>query len=75
MVLGKVTKLLKKMREKDTRTLMKRFKHILRAQAIREYMAAKPDEDLNMEVRLTEEELLRRQKPESASIVITKKIK
>ena len=58
--MGKVTDLLAKIREEENIPLMNRFKQILIAQAIREYIAAKPDPDLNIEVRLTEEEIINR---------------
>jgi len=57
--IGKVTKLLQKIKEEKTMDLMSRFKHIVSAQAIRIYIAAKPDPLLDIEVRLTEEELLK----------------
>lgn len=72
---GKVTTLLAKIRQQKTPTLLARFKHILCAQAIRKYIAAKPDSWLDVEVRITEEELTKRLKPSSPEKVITKKIK
>lgn len=54
---GIVTKILRKIKQEDTSTLMARFKHIVGAQAIRAYMVAKSDPILDVEVRLTQEEL------------------
>lgn len=58
--MGKVIKKLSEIRATPTHDLMVRFKHIVGAKAIREYLAAKVEPDLSIEVRLTEEELLRR---------------
>lgn len=58
--MGKVLKKLAKIKQTSTFDLMQRFKHIVGAKALREYLASKTDVNLNIEIRLTEEELLRR---------------
>lgn len=57
---GKVLLKLAELRAMSNFALLKRFKHVAGARAIREYIAAKPDLKLNIEVRLAEEELDRR---------------
>lgn len=58
--MGKVLRKIEEIRSKPTYELLKRFMHIVGAKAIREYLASKPDQQLNVEVRLTEEELMQR---------------
>lgn len=58
--MGKITKLIEKIREMTTQQLFDRHKHIVRAQAVREYIGAKEDMDLTIEVNLTGEEIVRR---------------
>lgn len=58
--MGKVLKKLSEIRATPTYELMARFKHLIGAKAIREYLAAKVPQDLSIEIRLTEEEVLRR---------------
>lgn len=58
--MGKVLKKISEIRAMPTYELLKRFVHIVGAKAIREYLASRPDQQLNVEVRLTEEELIRR---------------
>jgi hypothetical protein len=71
--MGKVTLQLAKIRETSNFELMKRFKHIVGAQAIREYIAAKPDLTLKMEVRLMTEEIDRRMDAKRSFILTEKK--
>jgi hypothetical protein len=54
---GSVTTMLARMRSQDTTTLIERFKHIVGVRAIKSYIASKPDILLDIEVRLTEDEL------------------
>jgi hypothetical protein len=58
--MGKVTKMLEKIRGMSHSELFARFKHIARAQAVREYLATKEDPDLTIEVNLTGEEIVNR---------------
>lgn len=58
--MGKVTDLIAKIRAEENMPLINRFKQILIAQALRNYLASKPDSDLDIEVRLTEEEIMNR---------------
>ena len=58
--MGKVISLVKKLRVMSNHHLVERFKQISRAQAIREYLAAKEDVALTMEVRLAMEEIISR---------------
>jgi hypothetical protein len=58
--MGKITDLITKIRERDNASLMDRFKQVLTAQAIRAYISSKPNPDLDIEVRLTEEEIMNR---------------
>ena len=58
--MGKVVKMLEKIQGASHVELLNRFKHIVRAQAVREYLAAKEDLDLKLEVNLTEEEIIKR---------------
>ena len=71
---GKITRLLSKIRKQNTFELIERFKHLAGVQAIKSYIAAKPDTDLDIEVRLTGEELLKRLKKKSPSIIKVTKI-
>ena len=68
---GYVTKLLVKIRDQDTKTLIARFKHLVGAQAIRVYLAAAEDPSLDIEVRLTEEELLQNRFKDNGAQCIT----
>lgn len=58
--MGKVTDMLVKIRAMTAQQLFDRHMHIVRAQAVREYIASKEDKDLTLEVRLTGEEIVRR---------------
>jgi hypothetical protein len=58
--MGKVISLIKKLREMSNHHLLARFKQIARAQAVREYLAAKEDTMLTMEVNLASEEIISR---------------
>jgi len=58
--MGKVTQKISEIRARTNLELVERFVHIVGARAIREYIAARPDKILNIEVRLTEEEFVRR---------------
>lgn len=58
--MGKVIKITEKVREMTALELLNRFKHIVRAQAVREYLGTKEDLDLTVEVNLTGEEILHR---------------
>jgi len=58
--MGKVIKILEKIREMTHRELFERFKHINRAQAIREYLAAPKDRNLTIEVNLCGDEIIKR---------------
>lgn len=52
--------MIKKLREAGHTELTLRFKRLIRAQAIREYLAAKEDRTLSLEVNLAEEEIINR---------------
>jgi len=58
--MGKVTKMLEKIKDTDHLKLFERFKHIISAKAIREYIGTKEDKILSLEVNLTGEEIIRR---------------
>lgn len=58
--MGKVTKMVGKIREMNNSDLLDRFKHVVRAQAVREYIAAKEDLALTLEVNLESEEIYKR---------------
>ena len=58
--MGKVTKLIKKIRESSHIELFNRFKHIVRAQAVREYLNMKEDLELTIEINLSGEEMINR---------------
>lgn len=74
--MGKVITILAKVRAMNSNELFERFNHITRAQAIREYLAAKEDIDLRLEVRLAGEEIVKRMAFRSPmGPVITKKKK
>jgi hypothetical protein len=70
---GQITFLLGKVRDLKTYDLMQRFKKIVSAQAIRKYLVTKEDGLLNIEVRLSEEELLNRLKDNSTFKMVIKK--
>lgn len=55
-----VTEILHKIRKMDDVSLLERFNHLTRVQAIKEYLADKIDNKLNVEVRLSREEVLKR---------------
>lgn len=58
--MGRVITLLKKIRQLNDKDLLDRFVHIVRAQAVREYAAMPREEDLLLEIRLINEEILKR---------------
>ena len=58
--MGKVIEMVRKLRRMGHAELINRFKHIARAQAVREYLAAKEDKDLSLEVNLASEEVISR---------------
>ena len=58
--MGKITKMLKEVREMDNEKLFSRFKHIVRAQAVRDYLGTKEDINLTLEVKYAGEEILQR---------------
>lgn len=58
--MGKLVDMLHKIRELNDVDLFNRFKHIVRAQAVREYLASKEDKNLSLEVKLSGEEILKR---------------
>lgn len=58
--MGKVIKMLRKIRELDNTKMLARFEHIVAARAIREYMGTKEDVALSLEVKYLEEEILNR---------------
>lgn len=70
--IGRVTELLKNIREKEHHLLTERFKRIIGVKAIKEYLAAKIDTDLNVECNLVEEEILRRMSSSSPYLVVRK---
>ena len=68
--MGKVTELLAKVREMSDTLLVQRFKHISNIQAIKLYLASKPDKILDMEVRFCEEEIIRRLSEKNAMVQV-----
>lgn len=58
--MGKVTEILEKIRKMGNGELFDRFKHLARAQALREYLNSKNDPSLTIEVNLSGEEILKR---------------
>ena len=58
--MGKVISIIKNLREMGNHHLLERFKKIARAQAVREYLAAREDVVLNLEVNLVSEEIIDR---------------
>jgi hypothetical protein len=58
--MGKVTETLEKIGGMNHKDLINRFKHIVRAQGVREYLGLKEDLNLVVEIRLIEEEILQR---------------
>ena len=56
--MGQLTELLEKIRSMKPVDLVSRFKHLVAARGIREYLDAKPDINLNNEIRLIEEEII-----------------
>jgi len=57
---GKVTELVEQFRNARAQELLDRWKHLIGVWSIKEYLDAKPDIDLNVEIRLLEEEIERR---------------
>lgn len=58
--MGKVIELHKKIQTMGHSELFNRFKHIARAQAVRDYLGTKEDMDLKIEVNLAGEEIVKR---------------
>lgn len=58
--MGTVVETLHKVQNMDDITLLERFNHVTRAQAIREYLDKQEDHALNIQVRLAREEILKR---------------
>lgn len=71
--MGKVLKKLSEIRKKPILELMARFKHIVGAKAVREYIASKPDPMLDIEIRLTEEELVSRATAKKRNVIKIRK--
>lgn len=55
--MGKVTELIEKIKDMNDIKLFNRFKHLVRAQAVREYLATKEDLNLKIEVDLIGDEI------------------
>ena len=58
--MGTVTETLHKIREMDDISLLERFNHLTRAQALKEYLDSQPERKLDIEIRLAREEILKR---------------
>jgi len=58
--MGKLVKMLEKIRSMTNMELHERYVHIVKAQALKEYLGAKEDMQLTLEVRLSGEEIMRR---------------
>lgn len=58
--MGRLIDLITKIRALDNTQLLERFKHIVQAQSVRDYLATKEDHALTVEVRLTGEEIINR---------------
>lgn len=69
--MGKITKILEKIRGMKTQELFDRHKQIVRAQAVREYIGSKKILALSIEVNLTGEEIVRRMASSKPFITIT----
>ena len=68
--MGKFIEMLAGLRGMSHMELLARYKHIVRAQAIREYLAAKADKMLDLEVNLASEEIVSRMSRSSAVSII-----
>lgn len=58
--MGTIIELVHKVRNMDDSSLLERFNHLTRAQAIREYLAMGPEKKLDIEINLAREEILKR---------------
>lgn len=58
--MGKLIIMLKKIRDMNDNDLFERFIHIVRAQAVREYLGTKEDKTLKLEITLSKEEIYKR---------------
>ena len=58
--MGTVTETLHKIRKMDDISLLERFNHLTRVQALKEYLDSQPEKKLNIEIRLAREEILKR---------------
>lgn len=67
--MGKLIKVLHKIREMDDTDLLNRFQHIVRAQAVKEYLGTQEDKALSLEVRLAAEEISKRMAARDLHIV------
>lgn len=68
--MGRVLQIVRELREMGHTELVNRFRQITRAQAVREYLAAKEDKNLTIEVNLTTEEIVNRMSRANAVRII-----
>lgn len=68
--MGRVLQIVKELRAMGHTELVSRFRQIARAQAIREYLAAKEDKKLTIEVNLAAEEIVNRMSRANAVHII-----
>ena len=58
--MGTIIELSHKIKNMDDDSLLERFNHLTRAQAIKEYLATEPEKKLDVEIYLAREEILKR---------------
>lgn len=58
--MGQVIEILKKIRNMPDTSLFNRFEHIVCVQSLREYLGKSKDKNLDLEIRLAKEEILKR---------------
>lgn len=68
--MGKVTELIANVRSMSDTELVQRLKHLAGVQALKLYLAAKPDKILDMEIRFCEEEIIRKLSDKTADVQI-----
>jgi len=68
--MGKVIEILRKIRDMKHVQLIERFKHVVRAQAIREYIGVREDLNLTLEVNLIGEEIIHRMSMGRSYVII-----
>lgn len=67
--MGKLLKVLHKIMGMNDSDLFDRFKHIVKAQAIHEYLGVKEDKKLSLEISLAAEEIQKRMAARDAHVI------